>query len=503
MFEQMNCPSPEDLCALREGEIDEPRRSAMTAHREACPACREAWRQLDGLSRLLRSHPAEPFMDENRSAKIRTTLMEACRSDFEGNRSRRGSLRSLSARWKAVNLFGLRDAPPPAEPPLLSGTGRLPPREVPPAHRPLMNVHRKEEKMEAVQVLSSIQSSNLRRWASGVTATAVVLGCGAGLWVAGQRIAAERNRLLPETETRRLLHKGPAESLAFSPSGPWMAVGEAAPIGRQSRITLWDSQTGLKHAEMKGHGEATQAVAFSPEGRILATGGRDNAVRLWDAASGQPIHTLAIPDGWVTSMAFSPDGRLLAVGGGAGKNSRVRLWEVPTGSLKSVLKGHAGNVSAVHFTRDGQRLISGSWDGSVRVWETSSGQFLKSLSAGPESVTALALTSDDRLVAAAGMEGTILLWDLATGQLQKKLDGHTSTIHGVAFSPDDRYLASVGNDSLIRLWDAETGRVRQTLRQRHDPPCSVAFSPDGQTLAVGFYNLGKVKLWDWKGGKSE
>lgn len=503
MFPNMNdmpCPAPEELCALWEGELEGPRRSELISHREGCPSCGEEWRKLTRLSRLLSVHDDARSLSADRREEMKGILLEACKADLSRSRSPMRALRTAGLRWRAGRFLPRRASAVPVESPFSRTPASPSLHGWPQSHRNPRKLFPEKEK-DMIQVQALRQPFRFRNWATGLAALAVLLGCGAGFWVAGQRLAAERNRLLPDEAAIRLTHSGPAEALAFSPGGTLMAVGEAAPIGKRSRITLWDPQAGVKQAEMEGHGEATEAVAFSPDGRLLATGGRDSKVRLWDAATGQPVHTLDTGADWTLSLAFSPDGRILAIGGGAGKTSRIALWETPTGTIKAVLKGHTGNVKALRFTQDGQRLLSGSWDRTVRVWDVNTGQFLKAFTDHPEPVNALALTSDGRTLAAAGIEGTILLWDVETGQVKGKLEGHTSTIHGIAFSSDDRFLVSAGNDSLIRMWDVVTGKVRQTLQSRHDPPSSLSFSPDGKTLAVGYYNLGKVNLWNWTEGR--
>ena len=285
-------------------------------------------------------------------------------------------------------------------------------------------------------------------------------------------------------------------AVAFSPDGHLLASG-LEDAGTQ----LWDSTTG--HQLRTLHPDATfwsemtgpvHAVAFSPDGRLLASAGGDETVRLWDPATGQHRRTLTGHARGIWGVAFSPDGRPLA---SASEDKTVRLWDPATGQHRRTLTGHARGIWSVAFSPDGP-LATASEDKTVRLWDPASGQHERTLVGHAGPVNAVAFSPDGRLLATASDDKTVRLWDLAAGErgrtLMGPLMGHTAWVRSVAFSPDGRLLASASDDKTVWLWDPATGQHQRTLTGHVGPVRSVAFSPDGRLLASAGDD-GTVRLW--------
>jgi WD40 repeat protein len=291
-------------------------------------------------------------------------------------------------------------------------------------------------------------------------------------------------------------HTDQVHSVAFSPDGKRLASGS-----EDYTVKVWDMATGQQTLTLKGHTGGISSVAFSPDGKRLASASWDETVKVWDAATGQETLTLQGHTGPVNSVAFSPDGKRLASAGGEwNKPGEVKVWDAQTGRLTLTLQGHTGWVWSVAFSPNGQRLASASHDRTVRVWDLATGQQTLTLKGHTYGVSSVAFSPDGKRLASGSHDRTVRVWDLATGQETLTLKGHTEQVMSVAFSADGQRLASGSGDQTVKVWDMATGLETLTLKGHTREVSSVAFSPDGKRLASGSEDR-MVKVWDAQTGQ--
>jgi WD40 repeat protein len=250
-------------------------------------------------------------------------------------------------------------------------------------------------------------------------------------------------------------------------------------------------------AVLTGHTDEVYSVAFSADGKTLASGSNDHSVRLWDVASHRQIGSpLTGHTGQVHSVVFSPDGKTLATGSW---DHSLRLWDVASHrQLGLPLTGHTNWVYSVAFSPDGKTLASGSADHSVRLWDVASHRQIGSpLTGHTDWVVSVAFSPDGKTLASGSADHSVRLWDVAKHrQLGSPLTGHTDIVEWVVFSPGGKTLASGSDDHSVRLWNVASHRqVGSSLISRNSAVYSVAFSRDGKTLASGGLDQ-SVRLWD-------
>ncbi len=275
-------------------------------------------------------------------------------------------------------------------------------------------------------------------------------------------------------------------AVAFSPDGRLLASA-----GGDTTVLLWDPGTGRHVRTLTGHSSVVRSVAFSPDGHLLASASDDTTVQLWDPGTGQHVRTLTGHSSVVRSVAFSPDGHLLA---SASDDTTVQLWDPSAGQRIRILSGHTRYVRALAFSTDDEQLASASADKTVRLWDRATGEHLRTLTGHSGGVWTVAFSTAGHMLASASYDATVRLWDPATGEHRRTLTGHTDIVWGVAFSPDGRVVASASGDETVRLWDPATGEHLRTLTPDNGGVRTVAFSPDGRVLAAAGADQA-VRLW--------
>jgi WD40 repeat protein len=282
--------------------------------------------------------------------------------------------------------------------------------------------------------------------------------------------------------------------VAFSPDGRRLASASF-----DKTVRIWDTETGEELLVLRGHKDLVGRVLFDPRGWRLASSSEDGTVRIWDGApldEGRDprIQTLGTDAGIVYSVSFSRDSRWLASAGGqVGQPGEVKLWDVATAREVLTLHGHTDRVFSVAFGPE-NLLATASADRTVRFWDTETRQEVRPpLTGFGGAIHCMALSPDGRRLATCDTSHTVQLWNLTTGR-HDTLKGHQGFVWSVAFSPDGQFVATAGIDGTVRLWNATTGEMRASLKQT-TRVLAVVFSSDGGLLASTDSD-GKVIIWN-------
>lgn len=304
----------------------------------------------------------------------------------------------------------------------------------------------------------------------------------------------------------KAVDKGTVNSVAFSPDGKLLASG-----GSGVGIKLWDTEKGELKRTLEGHQYGTEALAFSPDGRRLVSGGEK--VRLWDVASGSLIREMdeqkRLADSLsVQDVAFSPDGKSVASAG-----DHLIIWDVETG--EPIRKFESGSY-VVALSPDGKNIASAT-SSIVKLFDIETGELRFELTQSTDyaRIHALAFSPDGKLLASAsgGIVSDLRVWDAETGALKQTLTPYDIKegfgLEATAFSPDGRLLASGnGYKGTVTVWDTKNWELKATFKNvglyaaitKGGAIEAIAFSPDSQTIASGDVD-GMVKFWDLSGLK--
>ena len=316
-----------------------------------------------------------------------------------------------------------------------------------------------------------------------------------------------------EKKTTLRLQTQRVDFIAYSPDGKTIAT---AGDRTDNTVQLWDAQTGERRGALEKHigGGGISALMYSPDGKTIATAGdrTDNTVQLWDAQTGAHKTTLTGHTKRVIAIAYAPDGDMIASGS---RDGTVRLWDVATGKHKATLKHASGlaallpwyyvPVNSVAYSPDGNTVAAVGWDSKLRLWDTRTTKPKTTLLGHTGPVDAIVYSPDGKTIATARTwtDNTVQLWDAVTGEIKATLTGYTP-VKTIAYSPDGKTITTSRDyrNNSLQLWDTRTMELKTTFTERTEGSLfSIVYAPDGDTIAAGNLDDGTVRLWNAKTGK--
>jgi WD40 repeat protein len=302
---------------------------------------------------------------------------------------------------------------------------------------------------------------------------------------------------------RTLLHAGELRAVAFSPDGKTLVTG-----GRDGFARLWEVSSGKTVGQPLPHPHTVWAAAFSPDGKTVLTGCFDGRGRLWDAATGLPRGQPLGHQGYVTRVAFGDDGRTAVT---VSADGTARLWDAGSGRPRGAPLRHQGHIDALAAGPDGHTWLTGSGDGTARLWDGAVGGLERGAYPGPVKVLALAYSPDGHRMAVSFFQNSPppRIYDVATGRSLADL-AVPHRVWALAFSPDGKNVAAGCNNGVVCFYDAQTGAAWGKQLPHRASVNALAFSPDGTMLLTGSSVAddkgnppvkGEGRLWDLRTGE--
>ncbi|MCC5897601.1 MAG: protein kinase [Phormidium sp. BM_Day4_Bin.17] len=286
----------------------------------------------------------------------------------------------------------------------------------------------------------------------------------------------------------RLPATKPLSSNVRQPALPWIVGG-----GLDNTVFVWNLQTGQLQYALDRHRRPVNAVAISPDGKVLASGGDDATVKLWNLETGELLDSLGGHLRGVTSLAFSGDGSYLISGS---KDRTLQIWKPGQNETSGVLRTPSGSIKAIALSPDGQWLVSGGLDNKIYVWSLGDRQLVHTLTGHLGSVLSVAISADNRFLASGGKDRTIKVWDLQSGADVCTLANHLWDVNDVAFGLHQDMLVSASSDKTIKIWSIRDRRVCDTLSGHMGAVHGIAVAQRSRAIVSGSWDK-SIKIWCW------
>jgi serine/threonine protein kinase len=291
-------------------------------------------------------------------------------------------------------------------------------------------------------------------------------------------------------------HRDFLNTVAWSPDGRRIASGSGNNNGDYT-VQVWDAVSGATAVTYSRHSANVYSVAWSPDGKQIVSGSQDFTAQVWDANNGNYVLKYSGHSDAVYSVAWSPDGKHIA---SAGRDDTVQVWDATSASNSYTYTNHRSFVHSALWSKNSARIASASGDdqadldNSVQVWDALSGGNRVTYKGHPKPVIAAVWSPDNTRIASASLDQTVQVWQASNGALALTLSGHSKGVGAVAWSPNGRYIASGSYDNTVNIWDASSGSLLYTYTGHSAGVSAVAWSSDSQRVASGSFDQ-TVQVW--------
>ncbi|MCA9119214.1 MAG: hypothetical protein H6822_22665 [Planctomycetaceae bacterium] len=318
---------------------------------------------------------------------------------------------------------------------------------------------------------------------------------------AAEELAKQMEAQLVETQNAAKETEKPNHAIAFSPDGLTLATG-----GDDQKVHTWDSESGAAIETFEGHKGAVHAIAFSADSNIVSVAA-DNSTIVWDSKpEWKLVRTIGSVDSTeqfvdrVTSLDFSPDGKLLATGGGEpSRSGELKLWSVADGSLvREIKEAHSDVIYGLEFSPDGKQIASSASDRFAKIFDVATGDFVRSFEGHTHHVLGVSWRADGRLLATSGADNVIKIWDVRTGDQKRTITGFNKEVTAVRFVADGSNLVASCGDKTVQMKNADNGGNVRSFGGAADFMYSVGASANGKVIVSGGQDS-VVRIWEENG----